>query len=35
VVKVDPSVKAFDTLAVGDTVHARYTEAIAIEVTRQ
>lgn len=30
--KVDPSVKAFDTLKVGDTVHARYTEAIAISV---
>ncbi len=32
--KVDKSVKAFDTLKVGDTVHARYTEAIAISVTK-
>jgi hypothetical protein len=31
--RVDASVKAFDTLQVGDTVHARYTEAIAIAVT--
>ncbi len=30
--RVDPSVKAFDTLSVGDTVHARYTKAIAISV---
>jgi hypothetical protein len=30
--KVDPLVKAFDTLQVGDSVHARYTEAIAISV---
>jgi hypothetical protein len=30
--KVDQSMKAFDTLKVGDTVHARYTEAIAISV---
>lgn len=30
--KVDQSVKAFDTLKVGDSVHARYTEAIAISV---
>jgi hypothetical protein len=28
--KVDPSVKAFDTLKVGDSIHARYTEAVAI-----
>ncbi len=32
--KVDKSVKAFDTLKVGDSVHARYTEAIAISVER-
>jgi len=30
--KVDKSVKAFDTIAVGDAVHARYTKAIAISV---
>lgn len=30
--KVDASVKAFDTLKVGDSVHARYTEAVAISV---
>jgi len=32
--KVDESVKAFDSLAVGDAVHARYTEAIAISVEK-
>lgn len=32
--KVDKSVKAFDTLKVGDSVHARYTEAIAISVEK-
>jgi uncharacterized protein YcbX len=32
--KVDKSVKAFDTLKVGDAIHARYTEAIAISVER-
>lgn len=32
--KVDKSVKAFDTLKVGDSVHARYTEAIAISVDK-
>jgi hypothetical protein len=32
--KVDKSVKAFDTLRVGDSVHARYTEAIAISVEK-
>lgn len=30
--RVDPSVKAFDTLQVGDSIHARYTEAVAISV---
>ena len=30
--KVDKSVKAFDTLKVGDSIHVRYTEAIAISV---
>jgi len=30
--KVDPSVKAFDTLRVGDTIHARLTRALAIAV---
>jgi len=30
--KVDSSVKAFDILKVGDSVHARYTEAMAISV---
>jgi hypothetical protein len=30
--KVDQSVQAFDSLKVGDTVHARYTEAMAISV---
>lgn len=32
--KVDKSVKAFDTLRVGDSIHARYTEAIAISVEK-
>ena len=32
--KVDKSVKAFDTLKVGDSVHARFTEAIAISVEK-
>jgi hypothetical protein len=32
--KVDKSVKAFDTLKVGDSIHARYTEAIAITVEK-
>jgi hypothetical protein len=31
-VSVDPSMKEFDNLRVGDTIHARYTEAIAISV---
>ena len=30
--KVDSSVKAFDTLKVGDSVHARLTHALAIEI---
>ncbi len=30
--KVDPSVKAFDTLRVGDTIHARLTRALAIAI---
>jgi hypothetical protein len=32
--KVDKSVKAFDTLKKGDSIHARYTKAIAISVER-
>ncbi|MCZ6757115.1 MAG: hypothetical protein O7C39_02430 [Bacteroidetes bacterium] len=32
--KVDKSVKAFDTLKVGDSIHARITEAIAISVEK-
>lgn len=32
--KVDQSVKAFDTLKKGDSIHARYTEAIAISVEK-
>lgn len=32
--KVDESVKAFDSLKVGDLVHALYTEAIAISVEK-
>ncbi len=31
---VDKSVNAFDTLKVGDSVHARYTEAVAISVEK-
>jgi stage V sporulation protein SpoVS len=31
-VSVDPSMKEFDNLRVGDTIHARYTEAIAVSV---
>lgn len=30
--KVDKEVKTFDTLKVGDSIHARYTEAVAISV---
>ena len=30
--KVDPAVRAFDTLRVGDTIHARLTRALAIVV---
>jgi len=32
--KVDKSVKAFDILKKGDSVNARYTEAIAISVEK-
>ena len=32
--KVDKSVKAFGTLKVGDSIHARYTEAVAISVEK-
>jgi len=32
--KVDRSVKAFDTLEVGDSIHVRITEAIAISVEK-
>jgi len=32
--KVDPAVKAFDTLKIGDSINVRYTEAIAISVER-
>lgn len=32
--RVDESVKAFDTLKVGDTVHARYTQAVAVSVEK-
>ncbi len=32
--KVDESVKAFDKLKVGDSIHARITEAIAISVEK-
>ena len=32
--KVDKSVKAFDTLKKGDSIHARYTEAMAISVEK-
>ena len=32
--KVDKSVKGFDSLKVGDVIHARYTEAIAISVEK-
>jgi hypothetical protein len=31
---VDQSIKAFDTLKVGDVIHARITEAIAISVEK-
>jgi hypothetical protein len=30
--EVDPAVELFDTLRVGDTIHARFTEAFAISV---
>ena len=32
--KVDKSVKAFDQLKVGDAIHVRYTEAVAITVSK-
>jgi hypothetical protein len=32
--KVDKSVEAFDNLKVGDSIHARFTEAIAISVEK-
>jgi hypothetical protein len=32
--KVDKSVKAFDPLKVGDSIHVRYTEAVAISVSK-
>lgn len=32
--KVDKSVEGFDTLKVGDSIHARFTEAIAISVEK-
>jgi hypothetical protein len=31
---VDPSVKAFDTLEVGDSIHVRFTEAVAVSVEK-
>ncbi len=34
-VKVDPEVKGFEKLKVGDKVHLRYTKALAIEVAAQ
>jgi len=32
--KVDKSVEGFDTLKVGDSIHVRFTEAIAISVEK-
>jgi len=32
--KVDKSVKAFDQLKVGESIHVRYTEAVAISVSK-
>jgi hypothetical protein len=32
--KVDKSVKGFDSLKVGDVIHVRYTEAVAISVEK-
>jgi len=32
--QVDPSIEAFDTLKVGDLIHARITEAVAISVEK-
>ena len=31
---VDPSVRAFDSLSVGDSIHVRFTEAVAISVKK-
>jgi hypothetical protein len=33
-VKVDPSLSAFETINVGDSIHIRYVEAIAISVEK-
>ena len=33
-IKVDKSVKGFDNLKKGDSIHARYTEAVAISVEK-
>ena len=33
-VNVDKSVAAFDQLKVGDSIHVRYTEAVAISVSK-
>jgi hypothetical protein len=33
-VTVDKSVKGYDTLKIGDSIHARYTEAMAISVEK-
>ena len=35
ILKVDKSVKGFDNLQKGDSIHARHTEAIAISVEKQ
>jgi len=32
--QLNKSVKAFDTLKVGDSIHARFTEAVAISVEK-
>ena len=32
-VEVDPEMGNFENIKVGDTVHARYTEAVAVSVT--
>ena len=33
-IHVKHSIKAFDTMGPGDAIHARYTEAFAISVTK-